>query len=526
MVATTVEKPEVFTSRKAIWFMVGAALIFFSYIIPTKSNAAEWTLTPTIGLSETYSDNVRLAPKGAEQSAYVTQFSPGLSVSAKGLNLKLRFNYAIQSTHYSGTKSETKTNHLLNSDANLTLAQNLFFLDGSANVSQQNQTPFGQVAENNFNLSDNYVEVRTLSASPYFHRNFDNNFTGELRYTHDSVSSTASSNSLSNIDSVSDNLKFSLSSGTAFQKISWGFSYNHQKIDYDRQAPLTMEMTTASLGLLVTPLFRLTSTAGYEKNSYISIGVKPVGAFWSAGFVWNPSQRTNFTFNTGHRFFGKTYALTLSQRTRLSVWSLGYNEDITTTRGQFLVPATNNTSAFLNQLWQTTIPDANTRQQVVDNFIKDSGLPSALGQPINTFTNQVFLQKSLQGSVAFTGIHNTVVLSLFNTQRQAQTAGNLAATVTPGLLDNVRQTGVNALWNWTLSPRTNTSMSAAYSRANSLNTGILDNTKTFRASISRQLQAKSKATLEVRRIQKDSNSTLFNSNFNENAITLYFFLGF
>jgi uncharacterized protein (PEP-CTERM system associated) len=526
MVVTTVEKPEVFVSLKAILFVVCAAISFSSFISPTQSYAAEWTLTPTIGLNETYTDNVRLAAKGTEQSAYVTQFSPGISLSAKGLNLKLLFNYAMQNTHYSGSNSETKTNHLLNSNANLTLAQNLFFLDGTASVTQQNQTPFGQVAENNFNLSDNYVEVRTISASPYFRRNFDNNFTGELRYSHDSVASKSTVNSFSNIDSVSDNILFSLNSGSAFQKINWGFSYSHQDIDYERQAPQKMEMTTASLGVLITPLFRLTSTAGYEKNSYISIGAKPAGSFWSAGFAWSPTQRTNVVFNTGHRFFGKTYAFTLSQRTRMSVWSLGYNENITTTRGQFLLPATNNTSAFLNQLWQTTIPDANTRQRVVDNFIKDSGLPSALGQPINTFTNQVFLQKSLQGSVAFTGVRNTVVVSLFNTQREAQTAGNLDALTTPGLLENVRQTGVNALWNWKLSPRTNASMSAAYSRANSLNTHILDTTKTFRASISRQLQAKSKATLEVRRVEKDSNSTSINGNFNENAITLYLLLGF
>lgn len=524
MAATTVEEPEVSKELSVISFLIAATCFLFALVFSPGARAAEWKLTPTIELTETYTDNVRLKGKGAEQQASITQLSPGVTIAATGQRLKLQFNYILQNSYYSGLNNEKTTNHLLHANAYATLAQDLFFLDANANVTQQNLNPFGQVAENNLNLSDNRAEVRTYRASPFFRHNFENNFTGELRYAFDSVTNKANGQTFRNIDSQADNILFSLTSGLAFKSINWGLNYSHQNIHYKKEASLETEMSTASLAYLVSPLFRLTSTAGYEKNSYISLGEKPSGVFWTAGFAWTPSERTNFILNAGHRFFGKTYALTLSQRARMSVWSLGYNEDITTTRGQFLVPATNSTSDFLNQLWRTSIPDATTRQQIVDNFIKDSGLPSALAQPLNTFTNQVFLQKSLQGSAAFTGVQNTVVLSLFNTEREAQSSGTLDTAITPALLNNVRQTGVNAVWNWKLSPRTNTTVSAAYTRANSLNSGVIDNAKTLRASASRQLQPKLKATLEVRRVQKDS--TLVIGNYNENAITLFLLLGF
>ena len=208
----------------------------------------------------------------------------------------------------------------------------------------------------------------------------------------------------------------------------------------------------------------------------------------------------------------------------MSVWSLGYNEDVTTTRGQFLLPATNDTSAFLNQLWQSSISDAATRQQRVDNFIRDSGLPAALAQPVNTFTNQVFLQKSLQGSVGITGVKNTIVFNLFNNIREPLSTGGLDAVLNPSLLRKIKQTGVNGLWNFQFSPRTNASFNAGYSKAETLETTLADNTKSFRASISRQLQQKLKASLELRRLQRTS--TIVAGNYKENAITLYVYLGF
>lgn len=524
MVATTAENLGVFKYVRIVWYGVVFVSSLFLFAAETAM-AAEWKLIPSLDLTETYSDNVRLAINGAEQSAYITQVSPGFAVTASGQRLKLQANYIMQNSYYSGVNNETTINHLLHANANAVLIQDIFFLDGNASITQQNMSPFGQVAENNFNLSNNRTEVRTYSFSPYFSRNFNNYFSGELRYIHDSVIS----GSLLSSDSQSDSLRFGLSSGSAFKTINWGLNYSHQNFHYDNLPASTSELATVSLGYQISPLFRLTSTGGHEKNTNVTLGEKPPGSFWTAGFIWTPTSRTNLTFNTGQRFFGKTYSLSLSHRARMSVFSLGYNEDVTTTRGQFLIPATNSTSAFLNQLWQSTIPDITNRQQVVDSFIRDSGLPSALAQPINTFTNQVFLQKSLQGSVALTGVQNTLVFTLFNTLREPLSTG-VDAAITPGALNKDRQIGVNALWNLQFSPRTNATVSAARTEVKVIDTkesaviGAKSITKSLRASVSRQLQPKLKATLEVRHIQNDSSLVL--GNYHENAITLFLFLGF
>ncbi|MET3118392.1 uncharacterized protein (PEP-CTERM system associated) [Undibacterium sp. GrIS 1.8] len=486
--------------------------------------AAEWKFVPSVNLSETYTDNVRLLPKGNDESSFITQASPGFSLTATGSQLKLHADYAMQNLYYSSDSAGVRTNHILNATANSELIRGLFFLDGSSNISQQNSSPFQSAAADNLNLSNNRVEVRTYSVSPYFRKNFDNEFSSELRYTRSSVATSVQNG----LDSKADQLQLSANSGSAFKTVTWGLQYNDQKIHYPQQSDVTFQTTTANASYFISPLFAITATAGYEDNNYKTTGEKPSGYFWSGGFAWTPTERTKLAVSAGKRFYGSTYSLTANQRTRGSIWSLGYNEDITTTRGQYLVAASVNTSDFLNQLWKASVPDNAARQQLIDNFIKDTNLPASLSQPVNTITNRVFLQKSLQGSVALNGARNTVIFNVFRIGREAQSISDVDVALLgandPSLLDNTRQTGANVVWNWQLSSRTNANVSATFTRVNSLATDIKDNNKSLRASISRQLQAKLRATLEVRRVEKQS--TLSSNSFTENAVTLFLLLGF
>lgn len=504
-------------------FWIAAGLSPLAMGLVSSTHAAEWKITPTVNLTETYTDNVKLLPDNQKQSSFITQATPGVDFTAVGAQLRMKVGYQMQNLYYTGDANGLKTNHLLNADANSELVKDLFFLDGRANISQQDQSPFASESTNNLNLSGNRVEVKTYSASPYLRHTFDRTASAELRYTRDSVSS----NSGSTVNSTGDSIFLNVNSGTAFQKMKWGFNYSDQKTKFNNAInSIEAETTGVNVGYFLSPRFSLTAAGGYEKNSYVSLdGRKPAGAFWSAGFDWEPTERTSLVFNAGRRFYGSTFSLTAAQRTRATTWSLGYHEDITTTRQQFLVPGSVNTTAFLNQLWQTSVPDPVARQQLVDAFIKSYGLPSSLAQPVNTFSNQVFLQKNLQASVAITGAQNTVLFSLYDTKRDAQSAPiGVVDPSNPNNQANTKQLGGNVLWNLVFSPRTSANFSLGYNRADSDTTGVRDNNKTFRAAISRDLQPKLKATLEYRRNQKDSSLSV--SDFRENAISIFLLLGF
>jgi uncharacterized protein (PEP-CTERM system associated) len=438
-------------------------------------------------------------------------------LTGKGSDLKVNASYQMQNYLYAEDSKAHSTNHSLNADANAKLVDELLFLDGNASISQQNISLFGPQAADNTNITGNRASVTTYSISPYLRHSFDAIASSELRYTHDEVRTHVSG--LSN--SKGDSILLNLNSGPAFSRLGWGLHYNKQKTGYSNNPTVDTETFSGDLRLPITPKFSLTATKGYEKYNYLSIGEKPEGRFWTAGFSWTPNARTSIEATTGHRFFGKTHSLAASHRSRNTVWSLNYNEDITTTSSQFLIPATINTATFLNNLFAASIPDPVLRQQYVDFFISSNGLPASLSNPTNYFTNRFFLQKQLQASVALNSAKSTLILSAFDTLREAQTSATMDSALqgTNNLAsnDNTKQIGGNALWNWRFSPHTNINVSTGYTKSRSISTGITDNIMMMGLGMTRQFRPKLNGSVDLRRTLQHSNQ--IGGGYLEHAIT-------
>lgn len=522
----TAKAPECGTCRR-FSFPATCSIATAMLLVYSHAGAADWKITPTLSLQETYTDNVTLAPPGLEKSDFITQINPGISLTGTGSRLKLNASYVMQNLVYAEESSRNTMNHILNANANAELVENFFYLDGRAAISQQNISLLGPQAADNVNSTGNRTEVQTYSVSPYLRHSFGNFASTEIRYTHDEVSTGGSGL----LNSQADRIQLSLNSGSAFNKLGWGLNYSNSETDYGNTAQTNIQATktevvSGNLHYSVTPKFRLTATGGYEKNDYDSIGEKPDGSFWTAGFSWAPSARTSINASAGRRFFGDTYSLAASHRSRLTVWSVGYSEDITTTRSQFLIPATIDTASYLNQLWSASMPDPVARQQFIDALIQGNVLPSALSGSVNYLTNRVFLQKRLQASVAMTGAKNTLVLSLFSVLRDAQSPqaqdgvlfNNLA------LSDKTKQVGGNAFWSWRLSPRTSANINAGYGRNSFPSLGRTDHDKTIRLGLSRQFRAKLNGSVELRRLQRDSSQS--GGDYRENAVLASLFMRF
>ena len=530
---TTAKAPECGACHRlsfpATGSIAAAMLLMYSH-----AGAAEWKITPSLALIETYTDNVTLAPPGLEKSDFITQINPGISLTGTGPRLKLNANYVMQNLVYAEESSRNTMNHQLSANANAELVDNLFFLDGRAAIGQQNISLLGPQAADNVNTTGNRTDVQTYSVSPYLRHSFSNFASTEIRYTHDEVSTGGSG--LSN--SQADRIQLGLNSGSAFTTLGWGLNYSKGKTSYANTANLNpptldTEFLSGNLSYPVTPKFRLTATGGYEKNNYISIGPKPDGSFWSAGFSWAPSAMTSIDASAGRRFFGDTYSLAASHRTRLTAWSLGYSEDITSTRDQFLTPATIDTASLLDQILAATYPawaaaDPVLRQQLTNNYIQLNGLPKSLAESVNYLTNRLFLQKRLQASVAVTGAKNTLVLSLFHVTRDAQTSqtqdSSLFGSSTLALADSTKQVGGNAFWSWRLGPRTSANINAGLSRNSYPSLGRTDDDKTIRLSLSRQFQPKLNGSVELRRLQRDSSQD--GGDYRENALVASLFMRF
>lgn len=500
--ATTMDEPGETTEKPRDTRGMQVLLFFFLFSFTVGSLADEFRLAPYLNLKETYTDNVLLNAGVTDVSSFITEVTPGIGVTANGPSFKAHLNYAVQLLDFSGQAHKTETNQFLAANAKEEFVKDTLYMENSANISQVYSSPFTTVSNDNLNLSSNRMEVRTYNLQPYFQTRLTDNASAELRFTHNSV--TTSNGGL--IDSDANTVNAILKSGSAFKTVDWSLQYSDQKINYQSNSDLEMENTTFNGGYHVTSEMELTASVGYEKNNYlVSDGKKPEGDDWSAGFKWTPTSRTLLDASFGRHYYGNTYALTASERTRATVWSLGYSDTLMTSRGEFLIPVSTDTFDFLNALWQSSIPDPTQRQLAIEAFIQNAGLPASLPEPVNTLTENVFLQKRLQGSMGLSGKRNIVMLSVFNVRRINQSLDPLATPSPSNLLNNTTQTGANLMWNVKFTPRTNAVFSTSHTKTTSNSADITVSNNTLTTSLNHQWRPKLHSTLQYQHVQSKSN---------------------
>lgn len=436
-----------------------AVLLLTVPVVVTPLHAAEWKVTPSISASEMYSDNIFLGGPGSQLSDFVTTITPGISVLGTSDRLKANLNYSLQDINYLKYSSLDYITQQLSATGNATLIEQTLFLDAGASISQQPTTLAGPIGVGNSSPTGNLANVTTTSLSPYLTHRFDTFATGMARYTHQTMnfSEAGPSNNtgygntgygLGNLsNSTSDSTLINLQSGADFNNLLWGFNLSNTRINYTGMTPMTLAQYSANLGYLITPRFKTTVTGGYEDDSFGYIGQNPRSNFWNVGFDWSPSVRTKLEVAEGERFFGKTHTVKFTHYTRLTSWNTSYTQDVTTTMLQQNIPP----SVTLDQMLMAQIPDPATRQQVVQAMLASLGSQSTLFAQ-NIMTNQIYLVKSFNTSVAVTLPKNTFLLTIFNTKTaplQQGTSFFPAGTVN---YMNTDQYGGTLSWNKQLNP--------------------------------------------------------------------------
>jgi uncharacterized protein (PEP-CTERM system associated) len=149
-----------------------------------------------------------------------------------------------------------------------------------------------------------------------------------------------------------------------------------------------------------------------------------------------------------HRFFGTSYHVDLTHRAPLSAWSFRASRDITTYPQQLANLGQGvDVNALLNQVFSGRVADPVERQTLVDQLIRDRGLPPVLTSPLALFSQQITLKELVQGTAGLIGARNTLFLTVYRV-RSEPVVSSTASTLDALLLaqtDNT-QTGAGLIW--------------------------------------------------------------------------------
>lgn len=479
--------------------------------VSLRAIAGEWTVTPSIAVSETASDNLFLS-SSESKSGLVSAITPGISINGAGSRAKLRLNYQLYSLFYSVDPSQNnQLQNSLNASGSLEAIEKWFFIDATGTISQQSLSPFGAApvsASVSTSVNDNIAETGVYTVSPYIRGEFGSVADYLLRYT--LSSSHSKGNSAYNSDT--ETWLGQLSGKTRLASVGWSVDGSATVYDQGSQRTKKDNRVRGVIYYQIDPQFQVSLIGGSEQNNYETLDMES-STIAGAGFKWTPTERTELAFSREERFFGPANTFSFSHRTPLSAWQASASEDVTSNSAQQSV--TYGTYAdLLNQIF-SSLPDAERAaavQSVLDRYNLDGDAQMQGGY----LSNSTVLRQLRQFSVALIGARNTVTFAATQSQTQSISLINgLGVDIgSGGSANNVDQFGANLNWSHRLTPQSSLIGSVAYLNSQGTGTNTMETTqKLFTLSYTTTLGPKTYAGVSLRHVIADGTTE-----YTENAV--------
>ena len=397
---------------------LGCAVLAGPFLLLGPSSSAlagKWTVTPSISVRGTYTDNASLATLPT-RGTFVTQVAPKIHISGGGARFKGKLDYTADGVVYSNDVAKNKVANTLSGNGTLEAIENFFYVDVLGNVHQTFLSPFAPQPSEVYSVTSNRAEARTFGISPYLQGQVGQALSYQLRYR----DTLTTSNSQLLADTRTKEWRGRVAS--PIRLFGWALDYDDTRVTYVDNAigKQLSKLYRATVYFQPDVTLRLNLSAGREENNYFSLETRS-NKIYGGGVTWKPTPLSSAEVQYEHRYFGASRSAKLQHRSRLSVWTLAYSRNATTYQHALLTLPPGNIAALLDAILSGSISDPAARQAAVAQFLQANGLPAYLSSPATFYTQQVFLQENLDASVALLGKRSSLLLDVFGSKNQALT---------------------------------------------------------------------------------------------------------
>mgnify|MGYP006421741531 CR=1 FL=1 len=324
-------------------------------VIPEAPLRGDWRFDQFASVSQTFTDNVDLDPKGEKEAALITEVGPGISLQADLARVRGALNAAIQAERQSLNDSSTSVEGNLAGTGTVEWLERLLFTDLSASISQERLDSGAGTSASDTN-DTNQRTVQTYSASPYAIQQFGRLAQAQLRYTAnisriDESDEDRSSDRFDRTDDSASNTvqhvgTFTLTGGPTFGRYSWTFTAQASELntsgdstddfgggglDDDTDGDLSRRDVRLRNSYAILRGLSLIGDIGYQKLDSENQEDSFESLIWTAGFEWVPSRATRLFATVGKEDDDRTVTVEarqdLTERTRLT---LRFDEDVAT----------------------------------------------------------------------------------------------------------------------------------------------------------------------------------------------------
>lgn len=447
-------------------------LLFVLLIVSLTAPAVSaLEFSPFFDFSEIYSSNIEPFTGSKEKEEYVSQISPGFTLEDKGRRVDMSIQYRWQGLYYANDSDKDSSYHQLQSNINVTVLNELLFLEGSQSYQQMITNPQVQGVQSNITLAVDRQDVSTSKISPYVKKRLANFADAELRFSHDEVRYSDESDQ----NSTGDDYSLHMTSVQGEGPWTWSLHFTSRTVDYESEAKSEELFKNANLNLAykMNAKVSVNGVLGYEENEYVrSLQTeKPESGYWSLGFGWAPSPRSHIGLSGGRRYFGTDWHFSISQRGRRSTVTASYARNI-----------------------------SSQRQYVAEQV-------SPLSYEVEYFPyDEVYLTRTANIAVEYNARRSSISVSFRKERREYQES-----------LRNQDLLSRRLGWSWQMSPRSNLLLDVV-SSDNQAQGQYHVKTTSYSVGVSNQLGRAVNSSFELRRTNYDSGPVIKSS---ENQATIH-----
>lgn len=469
-----------------------------------------WHIVPSLSVTETYSDNVALAPQGAAKSDWATNLGPGIRFEGSGPRVRGHFDYALHRILYANDPRLNNSQNALDSLLTVEMLENWFFIDGRANISQQNRSAFAAAAPDAASATGNRVETSVYQLAPYVRGRISDIAAYQLRLNATQSSSRGVASSRTRTTEWLGNMR----SATPGARIGWTLDGSARAFQNVTTGNSQFVRARGSLDFMVNPEFRVSAYEGLETTE-IAGAARQSAHTPGIGVSWTPANRTQVAAIREKRFFGPAQTIRLNHS--MARTSFTYSDEKVVAVVPSLTTATGQALASSGQLLGAdAIPGA-----VPTTTATLSPDPAVSGQPAGAgaagfATGRSTVRRNRQGSVTMLGTNNTVTLT-WSTQDQQAVGIAAGAADSFSVSSSIRSQVLGATWTHRVSALS--TMTVTGSRMNTKGlagaTAVLSTQNNLSVILLRRLSPRTSVSVGSRHTRFDSTAA---GNQRENAV--------
>ena len=382
-------------------------------VLPASpAGAGDWELTKGVTLNATYSDNANLSSGTSEkQDDLFLQVQPFFTLEGEGGGLKGRVYYLLSA--YTGTfgDSEPGVANFLDASATAEIVRDVFYVDAKAKADMGANNPLNASGIDYLYDTDQNVAQRFgISIAPYAQQHLGSQADVYGRVGFDGVYYGEETTLGGNSSSVRYDV--GLKSRPEFQRVPWRVHAEGRNERFDSGSSIygndsNYNRAVAEASYVLSPIWRLNGSVGYEQNDYQTTRDETSGTIWSVGGSWTPSERTSLTVGYGRRYFGPWGFLDFNHTQKRWRWYARFNREFSTVQREFL----DSQVFFVTDLRGNPVLDPTTGAQLTETALSPQ------------LTNETYLLDSFINGFVYEGNRTSAGLDLVYNQRSYELSG-------------------------------------------------------------------------------------------------------